>query len=113
MEITFMGAARCVTGSCTMIETAGKKLLVDCGLRQGRDAKAVPVTDGFTFDPKEIDAVRMTTAFMVVLGAYPPTWAPNPAITVEPSDGAAVVVWASCVRAFGTDLGDFESGDRV
>lgn len=71
MEITFMGAARCVTGSCTMIETAGKKLLVDCGLRQGRDAKTVPVTDGFTFDPKEIHAVLLTHAHIDHSGLLP------------------------------------------
>lgn len=71
MEITFMGAARCVTGSSTMIETSGKKLLVDCGLRQGRDAKAVPVTDGFTFDPKEIDAVLLTHAHIDHSGLIP------------------------------------------
>ncbi len=71
MEITFMGAARCVTGSCTMLETAGKKLLVDCGLRQGRDAKAVPVTDGFTFDAKEIDAVLLTHAHIDHSGLLP------------------------------------------
>ena len=71
MEITFMGAARCVTGSCTMIETEGKKLLVDCGLRQGRDAKAVPVTDGFPFDPKEISAVLLTHAHIDHSGLIP------------------------------------------
>ena len=50
MYITFLGAAGCVTGSCTMIEVNDKKLLVDCGLRQGRDEKNAPVKDGFVFD---------------------------------------------------------------
>jgi len=70
MEITFMGAARCVTGSCTMIETAGKKLLVDCGLRQGRDAKRVPMTD-FTFNPREIDVMLLTHAHIDHSGLIP------------------------------------------
>jgi len=61
MNITFMGAAKCVTGSCTMIETAQHKVLVDCGMRQGRDEKIAPV-DGFVFDPREIDAVFLTHA---------------------------------------------------
>ncbi len=71
MEITFMGAARCVTGSCMMIETGGKKLLVDCGLRQGKDAKDNPVTDGFPFAPKEIDAVLLTHAHIDHSGLLP------------------------------------------
>lgn len=71
MEITFMGAARCVTGSCTMIETGGRKLLVDCGLRQGKDAKDNPVTDGFPFDPKQIDAVLLTHAHIDHSGLLP------------------------------------------
>jgi metallo-beta-lactamase family protein len=54
-----------------MIETEGKKLLVDCGLRQGRDAKAVPVTDGFPFDPKEISAVLLTHAHIDHSGLIP------------------------------------------
>ncbi len=70
MEITFMGAARCVTGSCTLVETEGKKLLVDCGLRQGRDAKEMPVGD-FTFNPKEIDMMLLTHAHIDHSGLIP------------------------------------------
>ena len=37
MKLTFLGAAREVTGSCTQLEAAGHRLLVDCGMEQGRD----------------------------------------------------------------------------
>lgn len=71
MNITFMGAAKCVTGSCTMIETTQHKVLVDCGMRQGRDEKIAPIKDGFVFDPHEIDAVFLTHAHIDHSGMLP------------------------------------------
>lgn len=71
MYITFTGAARCVTGSCTLIETEGKKVLVDCGMRQGQDARKTPVKDGFVFNAAEIDAVFLTHAHIDHSGLIP------------------------------------------
>ncbi len=56
--LTFLGACGTVTGSCYLLEAAGKSLLIDCGLYQGEEAKHFPAT--FAFDPKEIDYVILT-----------------------------------------------------
>lgn len=37
MKITFLGATKMVTGSNFLVEGAGKKFLVDCGMYQGGD----------------------------------------------------------------------------
>lgn len=37
MRMTFLGAAHEVTGSCTYLEAAGKRFLVDYGMEQGKD----------------------------------------------------------------------------
>ncbi len=70
MNITFFGAAKCVTGSCTLIEANGKKILVDCGVRQGKDAKNAPA-DEFAFNAAEIDAVLLTHAHIDHSGMIP------------------------------------------
>jgi metallo-beta-lactamase family protein len=71
MNITFLGAAKCVTGSSTMIEAAGHRILVDCGMRQGRDEKLAPMKDGFPYDAHEIDAVFLTHAHIDHSGLLP------------------------------------------
>jgi metallo-beta-lactamase family protein len=37
MKLTFIGAAHEVTGSCNYLEACGKKILIDCGMEQGKD----------------------------------------------------------------------------
>lgn len=68
MKITFYGAALCVTGSMTLLEACGKRILIDCGLSQGSDAKR---GQGFDFDPKSIDAVLVTHAHIDHSGRLP------------------------------------------
>ncbi|HWR23956.1 MAG TPA: MBL fold metallo-hydrolase [Feifaniaceae bacterium] len=71
MKLAFFGAARAVTGSCHLLSWEGGKLLVDCGMRQGEDAKGVYGEDTFPFDPKEISAVVLTHAHIDHSGLLP------------------------------------------
>jgi metallo-beta-lactamase family protein len=70
-KLTFLGAAGCVTGSKYLIEAAGKRLLVDCGIfqgsqeLQGRNYKPLPI------DPKTIDYVVLTHAHLDHTGWLP------------------------------------------
>lgn len=71
MKLKFCGAARCVTGSCHMIEFAGKQFLVDCGMRQGEDTKTQYGEGDFPFNPSEIDTVLLTHAHIDHSGLLP------------------------------------------
>jgi metallo-beta-lactamase family protein len=70
-KLTFLGAAGCVTGSKYLVEAAGKKLLVDCGLFQGtedlkeRNWKPLPI------DPKTIEYLVLTHAHLDHTGWLP------------------------------------------
>ena len=44
MKLTFLGANHEVTGSCTLLEAAGQRYLIDCGMEQGKDIYAVSYT---------------------------------------------------------------------
>lgn len=68
MKITFLGAAREVTGSMTLIEVGREKLLVDCGMEQGRD---VFVNQSLPVDASEINAVLLTHAHVDHSGNLP------------------------------------------
>ena len=52
MRITFCGAAQEVTGSMYLIEINGRRILLDCGLYQGRRADAYAINQKLPFDPK-------------------------------------------------------------
>ena len=62
MKITFLGAARTVTGSNMLIETNKSKFLVDCGLYQGQDKEILLNTEDFMFVPSDIDFMLLTHA---------------------------------------------------
>ncbi len=71
MKIKFCGAAQCVTGSCHLISFAGKNILIDCGMRQGSDAKSALGESDFPFKPSEIDALLVTHAHIDHTGLIP------------------------------------------
>jgi metallo-beta-lactamase family protein len=71
MKLSFHGADRTVTGSCHMVECAGKRILIDCGLLQGgRDLDEENIAP-FGFDPKGIDCVLLTHAHLDHCGRLP------------------------------------------
>ncbi len=68
MRLTFLGATHEVTGSCYYLEACGKKILIDCGMEQGRDTyenQRIPVTSA------DIDAVLLTHAHIDHAGKLP------------------------------------------
>mgnify|MGYP002972829091 CR=1 FL=1 len=68
MKLSFFGADQCVTGSCHCLEANGKKILIDCGLQQGRDE----VDNGsLPFHAGEIDYVLVTHAHIDHTGRIP------------------------------------------
>ncbi len=71
MRLSFHGAARGVTGSCHLVECAGKKILIDCGLFQGGRELKEDNAEPFGFDPEEIDFVLLTHAHLDHCGRLP------------------------------------------
>ncbi|MCH3908226.1 MAG: MBL fold metallo-hydrolase [Sphaerochaeta sp.] len=69
MQITFIGAARHVTGSCTLLECGGKRILIDCGMPQGNDER--DMGDQLPFRAAMIDAVLLTHAHIDHSGWLP------------------------------------------
>lgn len=69
--LTFVGGAGTVTGSKTLLETPGGRVLVDCGLFQGAKKLRLQNWDAFPVDPSTIDAVLLTHAHIDHCGFLP------------------------------------------
>ena len=71
MKLSFHGAARSVTGSRHLIESGGSRVLLDCGLFQGRREEAEHRNRDLGFDGKSVDAVLLSHAHIDHSGALP------------------------------------------
>ncbi len=71
MKITFLGATRTVTGSNFLVEGAGKKFLVDCGMWQGKAETEMENAEAFEFSVNDIDFMLLTHAHIDHSGRIP------------------------------------------
>lgn len=68
MKITFLGAAHEVTGSLTLVEVNGERLLIDCGMEQGRD---IFINQSLPVSADSISCVLLTHAHIDHSGNLP------------------------------------------
>ena len=71
MRINFHGAAHTVTGSQHLLEINGHRLLLDCGLYQGRRDETYTRNLNFAYDPRKVDAVILSHAHIDHAGNLP------------------------------------------
>jgi metallo-beta-lactamase family protein len=71
MKIHILGAARSVTGSQYLLEVNGSRLLLECGLFQGRRADTYERNRTFRFDPRQVDAMILSHAHIDHCGNLP------------------------------------------
>ena len=96
MRMTFLGAAHEVTGSCTYLEAAGKRFLVDYGMEQGKDLfenKPLPV------QPAELDFVLVTHAHIDHSGRLPLLYKQGLPVRSTPRSRRRACVTSCCATA--------------
>jgi len=71
LKIQFIGGARTVTGSQHLLFINGKKILLECGLFQGRRKDTYEKNKNFLFDPAEIDVMILSHAHIDHSGNIP------------------------------------------
>ena len=71
MKITFLGATKTVTGSNFLLEAAGKKILIDCGMYQGKALEERENYEEFQYNVHDIDFMLLTHAHIDHSGRIP------------------------------------------
>ena len=71
MKVTFLGATGTVTGSNFLVEGAGKRFIVDCGLYQGSTKEELLNAKPFAYDPASLDFMLVTHAHIDHTGRIP------------------------------------------
>ena len=71
MKVQFLGATRTTTGSMYLLELNGRRVLLECGLYQGRRDDSVERNLHFPFDPKTLDAAILSHAHIDHCGNFP------------------------------------------
>ena len=71
MKISFLGAAKTVTGSNFLLEAAGKKIIIDCGLYQGKALEERENFEDFAYNVQDIDFMLLTHAHIDHSGKIP------------------------------------------
>ena len=94
MRIHFFGATRTTTGSMYLLEINGKRLLLECGLFQGRREESIQRNCRFPFDPKQMDAVVLSHAHIDHAGNLP-----NLSNKVTPATSTARSPRATCAAS--------------
>ncbi len=71
MKVTHLGGAGCVTGSCHLVEVQGKRIMLDCGLSQGRREESERLNRTYPVPPASVDAVVLSHAHIDHSGKLP------------------------------------------
>jgi metallo-beta-lactamase family protein len=71
MKIHFFGATRTTTGSMFLLEVNGQRILIECGLFQGRREESIERNRKFPFDPSQLNTVVLTHAHIDHCGNLP------------------------------------------
>ncbi|MFM7815737.1 MAG: MBL fold metallo-hydrolase, partial [Verrucomicrobiota bacterium] len=71
MQIQFLGATRTTTGSMYLLTVNGQRILLECGLFQGRRGESIERNQTFPFDPRQVDVAILSHAHIDHCGNLP------------------------------------------